>query len=76
MKHNALWFVEKKNADVSLYTEWANNKALMHSSEDTSQYPETNHSMEEHLKMHICMCTHIYTHTDIHRYMNHFAIQQ
>ena len=56
---------EERRVDVSrcklLYIEWINNKLLLHSTENYSQYHMINHSEKDCIKvMYIYVCVYIY----------------
>ena len=56
---------EDRRVDVSrcklLYIEWINNKLLLHSTENYSQYHIINHSEKDCIKvMYIYVCVYIY----------------
>ena len=56
---------EERKVDVSrcklLYIEWINNKLLLHSTENYSQYHMINHSEKDCIKvMYIYVCVYIY----------------
>ena len=58
---------EERRVDVSrcklLYIEWINNKLLLHSTENYSQYHIINHSEKDCIKVmyiYVCVCIYIY----------------
>jgi len=39
-----------------LHLEWMNNKVLLESTGDYTQYPGTNHNRKEYFKKNVCTC--------------------